>query len=77
MTYYSNIPISHLSDVKQQRDGVVEVGVGTAGVDPQMPQDGKQSGARDQHTGHQENVSQDLTTKTRQGHQIRLLQELG
>lgn len=42
-------------------------------IDPQMPQDRKQSRAGDQHTGHQENVSQDYSQ--RQGQEIRLLQE--
>lgn len=34
---------SYLCHIKQQRDGVVEVGVGTTGVDPEVPENREQS----------------------------------
>lgn len=49
----------YLSHVEQQRYGVVEVGVGAAGVDPEVPQNGKQSRTGQQDAGHQEDVPQD------------------
>lgn len=54
-----HIPPSYLCHVEQQRYGVVEVGVGAAGVDPEVPEDGEQSRAGQQDAGHQEDVPQD------------------
>lgn len=39
----------YLSDIEEQGDGVVEVGVGTAGIDPEMPKYRKQRRAHQQH----------------------------
>lgn len=51
--------VSYLRHVEQQRDGVVEVGVGATGVDPEMPEDREQSRAGEQDAGYQEDVPQD------------------
>lgn len=40
----------YLSNIEKQGDGVVEVRVGTASIDPEMPQYGKQRRASQQHT---------------------------
>lgn len=61
----------NLSHVEEQRDGVVEVRVGAAGVDPEVPEDGKQSRARQQDAGHQEDVPQEsvqVTPHRQEGH---------
>lgn len=50
---------SHLSYVEEQSYGVVEVGVGASCVDPEVPQNWKQSRAGQQDAGHQEDVPQD------------------
>ena len=46
----------YLCHVEQQRDGVVEVGVGAASIDPQVPEDRKQGRAGKEHTRYQEDV---------------------
>lgn len=61
----------NLCHVEQQRYGVVEVGVGAAGVDPEVPEDGKQSRAGQQDAGHQEDVPQEsvqVTPDRKEGH---------
>lgn len=50
---------SYLCHVKQQRYGVVEVGVGAAGVDPEVPENREQSRTGEQDAGHEEDVPQD------------------
>lgn len=62
---------SYLCHVEQKCYGVVEVGVGAAGVDPEVPENRKQSGARQQDAGHQEDVPQDWTGRqTRTGDHV-------
>lgn len=61
--------LSHLSYIEQQSYGVVEVGVGAAGVDPEVPEDREQSGAGQQDTGHQEDVPQDYQWSRESPHQ--------
>lgn len=50
---------THLPHIEDQGDGVVEVGVGAASVDPEVPEDRKEHRAGDQHTGHHEDIPQD------------------
>lgn len=47
----------YLSKIEEQRNGVVEIRVGTASVYPQMPEYRKKRGARQQHAWNQKDVS--------------------
>lgn len=61
----------NLCHVEQQCDGVVEVGVGAAGIDPEVPENREQSGAGEQHAAHQEDVPQEsvqVTPHRQEGH---------
>ncbi|PWA13882.1 hypothetical protein CCH79_00019202 [Gambusia affinis] len=57
----SAAPLLYLRHVEEQRDGVVEVGVGASGVDPEMPENREESRAGEQDAGNQEDVPEDWT----------------
>lgn len=49
----------YLCHIEEQSDGIVEVGVGTASINPQVPQYREEGRTGQQHTAHQEDVPQD------------------
>lgn len=54
---------AYLSNIEQQCDGIVEVWVGTASIDPEMPEHREEHWACQQNAGNQEDVPQNLRKK--------------
>lgn len=62
---------SYLPNVEGQRDGIIEIRVGTSCINPEVPQDREEQGADDNDAGKDKDVSQDCKDRQSQLAQCR------